>query len=131
METAAAGFIALFGVLILALALYGMLCPRRLLGFVGNLIDSGPGWGMAIGVRVVFGAALITVAPVSLWPLVFRVVGSLAIFAAIVLLVIGPRTALSIVAWIERRSDLALRAWLVLAVAFALILIYGLSPAFL
>jgi hypothetical protein len=130
MEAIAAEFIALLAILILMLALYGMLFPRRLLKFVGHLIDSGVGWAVAVGVRVVFGVALILSAPLSLWPLIFQVVGILAIFAALVILLIGPRTVLSLIAWVEKRSDAVLRSWLLLAVGFGLLLIYGIHPAF-
>ena len=131
MEILAARFIALFGLLILVLSVYGLMYPRSLLTIVGKAIDSGAGWVLAVGVRLVLGLALLLSAPVSVWPLLFKVVGVLTIIAAFVILFIGPKKVLSLIAWVERRSDAALRVWLVLGVAFSLFLVYCVHPAIL
>ena len=131
MATIAAAVVAFFGLLVGAMSVYGLIYPRPLLILVGEAVDSGTGWRFAIGVRLLLGVALLLAAPVSAWPLVFRAIGALTIVAAIVILLVGPREILSLLAWIERRSDLALRAWLTLGVGFGTLLVYGTYAAFI
>ena len=131
MELIAAGFIALFGLMILAMSLYGLARPRAMLERIATVIDSGRGWGLAVGIRIVFGAALILSAPVSIWPALFKAVGYIAVVAAVIILLIGPRSFMSLFRWIERRSDIALRVWLLLAAGFSSLLIYCVYQALL
>ena len=76
---ASRGLILILGLLVCSMSIFGLAATDRLLGLVRGVMDRS--WGMvsAIGVRLVMGAALIIAAPVSRFPLVFEVIGWIAL----------------------------------------------------
>ena len=92
---------------------------------VASVLDEK--WGIYFGVivRLVLGAALIIAAPNSLFPFVFRVLGWIAILAALALIIIGRKNTRKLIAWFEQLSTPVIRLWLLFGMAFGGFLIYG------
>ena len=80
---------------------------------------------LAVGIRLLLGVALIVAAPASLFPLVFRVIGVIAILAALALPIMGIERIRRLVGWFAALPSLALRLWLVFGFAFGAFLVYG------
>jgi len=114
-----------FGVAVCALAVWGLSAPDKMWQLVNGVFDKNWGIWAAALVRLVFGAVLITAAPVSKFPQLFIVLGWIAIVAAVVILLMGRERLRRFVAWFERLSSAATRVWLMFALAFGALLIYG------
>ena len=105
---------------------WGMFAPQKLVTLVRSVTEQHWGIYFAVVVRLVLGAALIIVAPASQFPVVFRVLGWIAIAAAVVLAVMGrERIRRLIVSWIGRLSAPIVRLWLLFGMAFGGFLVYG------
>jgi hypothetical protein len=105
--------------------IWGFLVPARLTGLVRKFWDRKPSLTVAVVARLVLGAMLISVAPESRFPVVFQVIGGLAIFAAILLPIIGKERIGRLIAWLDEMPDALTRVWLIFGLAFSLFLIYG------
>jgi len=101
-----------FGVLILAVSVIGMIAPAWLLGLVRKVASHPGGFAFAVIVRILLGAALLTAAQISGFPLVFTTLGWIAIAAAIGLLLMGPGRMHRLVGWVGRFQPMTLRIWL-------------------
>ena len=96
--------------------------------FVTSAMDKSWGIYVAVIVRLVLGSALIIVAPASLFPIVFQVLGVIAIVAAIAVLLMGRERMRRFLAWFsERFSAPIIRLWLLFGMAFGGFLVYGVS----
>ena len=114
------------GVTVIVLAAWGIFAPEKLMTFVTSAMDKHWGIYVAVIVRLVLGSALIIVAPTSLFPVVFQVLGVIAIVAAIVLLLMGRERMRRFIAWFSARFSAAIvRLWLLFGVVFGGFLIYG------
>ena len=120
----------IFGIIICALSVWGIYAPAKLIEMVKGLMAQDVGIPAAIVVRLVLGAALITAAAESRFPVVFQVLGSVAILAAIGLAIMGRARMRKFVAWLDRLATLFIRLWLLLGIAFGGFLIYGASQFF-
>lgn len=89
MTTLAAYFTALFGIPIVVSCLWALVRPQWLFDIAAPLL--GRSWLMplAVGIRIVLGVALLLVAEASAFPILFNVLGWIAIIAAIALPFIG------------------------------------------
>ncbi len=114
------------GAALSVLVCIGIVSPAQVLSFVGRTMASPWGIVLAVGIRLVLGVAMLVAAPASPYPLAFTVVGWIAIAAAVVGLLLG-RQRLQRFAqwWIDRFGPVGTRAWLVIALAFAAFLVYG------
>ena len=65
----------LFGVAIVALSVWGVVVPNRLIALVTGSMNRGSGLYVGIGSRVVLGVALIVAAPPARFPTLFAVLG--------------------------------------------------------
>ena len=118
--------VLIIGVTVIVLAGWGIIAPERLMTFVTSAMDKYWGIYIAVIVRLVLGLALIIVAPASLFPIVFRALGMIAIVAAIALVLIGRERIRRFIAWwSERLSAPIVRLWLLFGVAFGGFLVYG------
>ena len=115
-----------FGVLIAVLSLWGIAEPRRLMSMVSGAVDQSWGLVLAVGVRLLLGAALILSAPVARFPLTFTVIGWVSVVAAIALMFMGRELIRQILGFFSGRSDTFVRLWVVLGVLFGGFLIYAL-----
>jgi len=124
--TIARGVVLLAGVSLGVFVIFGMLYPARLLQVVEQTLAAAWGIVLAVGIRLVLGAALLVAAPAAPYPLAFTVVGWIAIAAAVIGAGLG-RQRLQRFAqwWIDRFSPAGIRAWLIIALAFVVFLIYG------
>ena len=118
-------FVAVVGVLVCLGCLVGIASPATLLGVVRSII-SRPGLGWAVvGVRFPIGIVLILAAPASLFPLMFRIIGVLAILETLVLALVGRARIIKVLAWFADRPANAVRALLIFGFAFGAFLVYG------
>ena len=118
--------VLLIGVTVIVLAGWGIFAPEKLMTFVTSAMDRYWGIYVAVIVRLVLGSALIIVAPVSLFPMVFHVLGVIAIVAALALVVMGRERIRRFIAWWSRRFSASIvRMWLLFGIAFGGFLVYG------
>ncbi|MGI9271061.1 MAG: hypothetical protein ACR2QT_04755 [Woeseiaceae bacterium] len=111
---------------VIVLAARGILAPERLVAFVASAMDESWGMYIAVGVRLLLGAALIIAAPVTRYPVVFQVLGVIALVAAVILVLMGrERVRKFIVWWIEKMSPSLIRMWLLFGIAFGGFLVFG------
>jgi hypothetical protein len=116
--------VSLFGVLIAAIGLVGVVQPSRL---VRTLADWGAQkrLGVAVAVRLVMGVVLLIAAPSCRLPEVVRVVGVIALVAALVLPLLGSKRFEAFVGWWFARPPGFIRGWSLVAVAFGALLLYS------
>ena len=117
--------ILVLGFTIFVLSAWGMHSPGSLVGMVTRVMNQSYGMYVAVIVRLILGAALIVVAPVSRFPMIFHVLGWIAIIAAVGLILIGPEKLRRLITWFGQFSSSMIRLWLLFGMAFAGLLIYG------
>ena len=118
--------VLVIGGLVIAGAGWGMFTPGKLMMFVTSAMDQHWGIYIAVIARLVLGLALISVAPASLFPSVFQVLGWIAIIAAVVLAAAGRERVRRFIAWwSEQISAATVRLWLLFGIAFGAFLVYG------
>jgi hypothetical protein len=72
------------------------------------------------------GSALIIIAPVSPFPIVYQTLGVIAIVAAFALVIMGRERVRKFIAWFsERFSEAIIRLWLLFGMACGGFLVYG------
>ena len=92
-----------------------------------RVVDQDWGIYFAVVIRLVMGAALIVAAPVSRFPVVFELLGWIAIAAAVAIIFIGRERIAALIAWFVRRSAWLIRLWLLFGMIFGGFLIYGIT----
>jgi len=128
--TFAAGFIVLFGLLIVSTCLWSLFKPRWLFEFARPMLEQGWLMFLAVGIRVALGVALLLVANDSAFPLAFKIFGSIAIAAALALPFIGMARIKALVEWMEGLPMTATRLWMLVGVALGGLLLFGVYPLF-
>jgi hypothetical protein len=117
--------IVVMGILVCVYSGWGIFAPQRLMQMVSGVMAKDWGIHAAVAVRLLLGSALIIAAPASRFPLIFQILGWVAIAAAVVLALMGRDRLRRFVSWFERISPLMMRVWLVFGLAFGGFLIYG------
>jgi hypothetical protein len=118
--------VLVIGVTVVALSGRGIIAPEKLMMFVTSAMDTYWGIYIAVIVRLLLGAALIIVAPASLFPIVFQTLGVIAIVAAIALVLMGRERIRQFITWMsEQFSAPIVRLWLLFGMAFGGFLVYG------
>ena len=126
--TVAQIIVSVAGISLCMFAAWGIYAPQRLLRSVKGMMDADWGIFFAVIVRLVLGIALIIAAPDSRFPLVFPIVGWVAIVAGVAAVFIGRERLRRFTNWwFERFSPPSIRLWLLFAMAFGGFLIYGVS----
>jgi hypothetical protein len=120
--------VLVFGILIGALGIWGMIDPRKMIGLVKGVSGQATGIIVAIAGRIILGVALIVAAPVATFPRTFAILGWIALIAAVGLAAIGRKGMQAIVNRVSRLPDLALRIALVAALLFGGALVFGVWP---
>ncbi len=116
------------GISLCMFAAWGIYAPQSLLRSVKGMMDADWGIYFAVIVRLMLGVALIITAPGSRFPLVFLIVGWVAIVAGVAAVFIGRERLRRFTNWwFERFSPSGIRVWLLFAMAFGGVLIYGVS----
>ena len=113
------------GVIVCAISAWGMLVPDKLWKIFYSVLDKDWGIHLAVIARLLLGAALIIVAPVSRFPLTFEIFGWLAFVAAVAILFIGRDKLRRFIAWLERITQSLIRVWFLFGIGFGAFLIYG------
>ena len=111
MTTFAAGFIVLFGLLIVSTCLWALFKPQWLFEFARPMLERGWLMFLAVGIRVLLGIALLIV-------------------AAVALPFIGMARIKSLIDWMETVPAIAIRLWLLVGIALAGLLLLGVRPLF-
>jgi hypothetical protein len=109
--------VAVLGVLVAALCLYGVARPRELIRVVSALPAERRVPVMA-SVRAAMGIVLIVAAPDTAWPRSVAAIGALALVAAVVLVLLGCERVDAIVHWWTGAPAAVIRAWALLGVGF-------------
>ena len=116
------------GISLCMFAAWGFYAPKKLLQSVKGMMDADWGIYFAVIVRLMLGVALIITAPGSRFPLVFQIVGWVAIVAGVAAAFIGRERLRRFTNWwFERFSPSGIRLWVLFAMAFGGFLIYGVS----
>lgn len=115
------------GVVVCALSAWGLYSPDQIWKLVNGAMDRKWGIHIAVGARLLLGAALIITAPGSRYPLIFEILGWFAVVAAVALLFLGRKRLRRFVAWFQRHSEAMIRVWLLFGVAFGAFLVYGIA----
>lgn len=113
------------GAVVCALSVWGLLAPDKILKLVNGVMDKDWGIHVAVVVRLLLGAALIIAAPESRFPLIFEILGWIAVVAAVAILLMGRERLRKFVAWFGRFSEAMIRVWLLFGIAFGAFLVYG------
>ena len=122
--TAATWLSAAFGVAIAVVSAVGILSPQRLLGMARW--ESARGLG--IGLRLVFGVVLLMAAPASSTPLAFRILGALALVAALGLAAMGSERFTGLVRWWLDKPPPFVRVWCASGLLFGAFIVYASLP---
>jgi hypothetical protein len=115
--------IAVFGAAIVALGLLGAVSPARFRGLF-TLMSARSRYFAAIIMRVLMAVLLWWLADELRHPQVMRVIAVIALVAAILILLAGPRRLDRTVDWWLARSDAMLRISLVFAAVFGGYLVF-------
>ncbi len=114
-----------FGAIVCAMSLWGLAAPEKMMTFVYGAMEKDWGIHLAVGLRVLLGAALLVAAPGSRFPLLFEILGWIAIVAAVAILLMGRERLHKIVAYFKGLPGAMIRGWLVFGAAFGVLLVYG------
>lgn len=128
--TVAAGFILLFGLLIVLSCLWSFFRPRWLFEFAKPLLGKTWLMALAVGVRLALGIALLLVAEASGFPRAFTILGWIAVVAALALPFVGMARIKALIDWMETLPLIAVRAWIVVGIALGSFLLFGACPVF-
>ncbi len=124
---ASQSIVFLIGLLVCVLSVWGCFVPDKLTKLVMRVVDQDWGIYFAVVIRLVMGAALIVAAPVGRFPVVFELLGWIAIAAAVAIIFIGRERIAALIAWFVRRSAWLIRLWLLFGMIFGGFLIYGIT----
>ena len=101
--------------------------PRSLLSLLDRYREQPAIYVLAVVVRLLLGAVLIAYAPQSAFPLALRILGIVAIAAAIGILLMGPARLRRLIEWLLTRADSLARPAGVVAVVFGAFLVYAVA----
>ncbi|NIM70267.1 MAG: hypothetical protein GTN86_09350 [Xanthomonadales bacterium] len=119
------GLIAVFGLTMALLSLWGILQPARLIDRVLRFWKAPWGIHLAVAIRVLLGLVFILAAHRTRFPDLFRFLGYLMLVAAVLIPVMGRERLDRMIRWWQRRPAWAIRAWLAMAFAFGAFICYG------
>ena len=118
-DTVSQVVVLLAGISLCMAAVWGFYAPERLSQWVKATMAADWGIYMAVIVRLMLGVALIIAAPASRFPLVFLIVGWIAIVAGVAVAFIGRERLRRFMDWfLERFSPPLIRLWLLQRVHF-------------
>jgi hypothetical protein len=118
-----AWLIALFGLVIAIIGVIGITCPER---FISAMMKWQPRslYLAAIGIRLVIGGLFIYAAASTRFPRVINVLGIVAIVAAVLVALLGPRRLESLMQWWFRQPLWVIRVSCSVTFLFGGFLIY-------
>ena len=117
--------ISVFGVLIVAMSLWGLYQPQSVVRLVRSVATSRFGMPFAVSVRVLLGFALIFAASSTPFPQIIFALGVIALIAAVGIFLMGMERINRLVDWFANASAATLRAAFVFGAAFGGFLLYA------
>ena len=117
--------IIIFGSLILLAGVLLLINPEIIFGFLGRNIENPAIQMIAVLVRLIIGALLVTQSSQSRFPLAIEVLGWILILAGISLAVIGQAKFRKLMSWVLTKFKAVGRIAGVVAIAFGGFLIYA------
>jgi len=116
-----------FGVLISALGVFGVVSPSKLLR-LEEYSRKPPLRYIASVIRLLMGATLYLAAPASRAAGVLHALGIFIFVAGVVTLIFGPERFRKLVDWWSAHSPALARVWAALALVLGVFLVYALFP---
>ena len=120
--------LAIFSTLIIAMSLYGVIWPPRIL-VIARRFMIGPGIWAAAGIRLLLAVLLWFGAPVSLTPVAFRVLAFIALLAAVGLTIMGTDRLLKLLDRLESWPTIVVRLQGIVGVGFGAFIVWSVWPA--
>jgi uncharacterized membrane protein len=114
------------GFIVATIGAVGVVAPDVLLELGESLLTPTVLY-IAAAVRVIFGAVLLWVAPVSRTPKTLRVFGVLLVLAGVITPSIGIEHSRATLDWLLSQGPLFMRAWAGVAVVLGLFIVYALT----
>lgn len=118
--------ISLLSTLTFGIGVFGLMSPAGLNPLVSRF-RSNTGFWTAIVLRLVFGVALLRVAPASRAPAVLQALGVLMTASAVALPLLGLSRFQAILSWWSRQSPVFVRAWSAAAVMMGAFLLWSVN----
>ena len=116
--------VLLTGIIIVLMSLFGAVMPASFVGILS--IWRGPTrFGSAVIARLVLGIVFIFAAPDCRFPTLVRVVGIIALVAAVLIVIIGPQRRDRFVLWFLVRPHSLIRAWCLLGFGFGVLMFFA------
>jgi hypothetical protein len=113
------------GAFISVICLTGIMLPTRLLHAARSAWQYRAALVVAVMIRLTIGVLLLLAATHSRFPLAFKILGGLAIVAALLIPLIGHDRISRLLARCSRQSVLFIRLWSLAGLAFGCFLIYA------
>ena len=120
--------LAIFSTLIIAMSLYGVIWPPRIL-VIARRFMIGPGIWAAAGIRLLLAVLLWFGAPVSLTPVAFRVLAFIALLAAVGLPIMGTDRLLKLLDRLKSWPTIVVRLQGIVGVGFGAFILWSVWPA--
>ncbi len=114
------------GFIIASIGVFGVAAPSVFLEF-GRSLQTPNVLYIIAAVRVIFGAVLLWVAPVSRTPKTLRVLGVVIVIAGVLTPFIGVERSRAMLDWWSTQGPLFTRAWAGVAVVFGLFIVYAIT----
>lgn len=116
--------LVILGALVGILGVVGVLQPQRVSAWVTSFWQED-NLGLAVGMRLAFGAVLVVAASECRWPQLIRALGLLNLISAAALVALGKERVQAFVAkWVDLSPTLK-RVWSCAAVVYGAVLIYA------
>ena len=117
----------ILSVIIVALSLYGVLLPDRLVRLVRGFMQDGTGLWFAITIRLLLAATLWFSAPVSRTPGLFKALSVVMLLTAIALPIVGYSRLNKFIEHISSCPQMLIRLLCALGVALGVFLLWSIS----
>jgi hypothetical protein len=116
--------VSLLGALLTLLGVFGFFSPQGFMLYVSSW-QSERRLHLAIAIRLVFGVVLIMAAPSCRFSEAVRILGIIAVVAAVVGVFMGTDRLRALIEWWSRKSPAFIRVWMLAVIAFGAFLVYA------
>jgi uncharacterized membrane protein len=114
------------GLIVAAIGVLGVAAPAVLLEF-GRSLHTTTALYVVAALRVMFGAILLWVAPVSRTPRILRALGVFIIIAGVITPFFGVERSRAMLEWWLAQGSFFARAWASVALLFGLFIVYAVA----
>ncbi len=116
--------VSLLGALLTLLGVFGFFSPQGFMLYVSSW-QSERRIRLALAIRLVFGVVLIMAAPSCRFSEAVRILGIIAVVAAVIGAFVGTDRLRALIEWWNRRSPAFIRVWMLAVIAFGAFLVYA------